>query len=274
MNLSAAYMFLKVGATGGVAQVQLSNPPVNSFSLGLRRELLAALEALEADATVQAVVLSGAHKAFSAGGDVKEFGTPHVLTYPRLTLHLHPRIEHFPKPIVAALHGYALGGGFETAMTCHGRVACADTLIALPEVGLGVIPMSGTQRLPHFVGMAAAAEMILSGARRKAAEMAPGLFDRLVAAGDTGALGAAATELARQLAANGPPFPSARLKPIDSKAANACLGALRAEPGNGDAARRGALEALQGAVDAPDFDAGMAIANRITEDLLESLPRK
>jgi enoyl-CoA hydratase len=274
MNLSAAYMFLNVSKTGGVAHVQLSNPPVNSFSLGLRQELLAVLAAVEADETVQAVVLSGANKAFSAGGDLKEFGTPHVLTHPRLTLHLHPRIEHFPKPIVAALHGYALGGGFETAMACHGRVACEDTLIALPEVGLGVIPMSGTQRLPHFIGMAAAAAMILSGTRRKAAEMAPGLFDRLVAAGDTGALLSAATDLARQLAANGAPFPSARLKPIDTKAANACLGALRAETGNGDAVRRGALEALQGAVDASDFDAGMAIANRITEDLLGSLPRK
>src|SRR5882724_10203986 len=186
----------------GIAFITLSHPPVNSFGLGLRRALLAALEDAARTPSAEAIVLSGAGRGFSAGGDIREFGTPDVLAEPRLTLHLHPYIENLEKPVVGALHGFAIGGGLETAMVCHCRVACEDTRIALPEVKLGVIPLSGTQRLPRLIEMDAAIEMILSGQTRQAHDFnGSPLFDRIVGAGDLPGLREAACGVAREILA-------------------------------------------------------------------------
>ena len=103
---------LRYAEKHGLAIITLCNPPVNSFSVSLRRTLLAALTRAKNDATIKAVILAGDGKGFSAGGDIKEFGTPDVTAEPRLTIDLHPFIETLGKPVVAALHGYALGGGF------------------------------------------------------------------------------------------------------------------------------------------------------------------
>jgi enoyl-CoA hydratase len=262
---------LRYQTNDGVVTITLSNPPVNSFSLALRRDLLAALTRAKDDASVLAVVLAGDGKGFSAGGDIKEFGTPDVVAEPRLTIDLHPFIETLGKPVVAALHGYALGGAFETAMACHGIVACADTKIALPEVTLGVIPLSGTQRLPRFLGMKDAAEMILSGQRRTAAEFPPGLFNEIVPAGDTEKLLLAATQTAHAIAAQGAPFPLARNIQLDLDDAIEALTIVQSERAPLNKASAAAIAAMKAAAEAPDFDAGMHIANLICEELLDSL---
>lgn len=262
---------LRYEVKDGVAIITLCNPPVNSFSVSLRRALLAALTQAKNDVTIHAVILAGDGRGFSAGGDIKEFGTPDVTAEPRLTIDLHPFIETLGKPVVAALHGYALGGGFETAMACHGIVACADTKIALPEVTLGVIPLSGTQRLPRYLGMLDAAEMILSGQRRNAENFPPGLFNEIIPAGDTEKLLLAATRTARAIAAQGPPFPLARNIQLDLDDAIAALTILQTEYAPLNKASAAAIAALKAAAEAPDFDAGMHIANLICEELLAGL---
>jgi 3-hydroxyacyl-CoA dehydrogenase len=255
----------------GLAIITFCNPPVNSFSVSLRRALLAALTQAKGDATIKAVILAGDGKGFSAGGDIKEFGTPDVTAEPRLTLDLHPFIETLGKPVVAALHGYALGGGFETAMACHGIVACADTIIALPEVSLGVIPLSGTQRLPRYLGMQDAAEMILSGQRRNAAQFPPGLFNEITPAGDIERLLLAAASTARAIAAQGAPFPLARHIQLDLDDAIDALTTIQSAHAPLNKAAAAAIAAMKAAAEAPDFDAGMHIANLICEELLHSL---
>jgi enoyl-CoA hydratase len=255
----------------GLAIITLCNPPVNSFSISLRRALLTALLRAKNDPTIKAVILAGGGKGFSAGGDIKEFGTPNVTAEPRLTIDLHPCIETLGKPVVAALHGYALGGGFETAMACHGIVACADTKIALPEVSLGVIPLSGTQRLPRYLGMQAAAEMILSGQRRHAAEFPPGLFNEITPAGDIEKLLAAAAATARAISAQGAPFPLARNIQLDLDHSIEALTNIQSQHAPLNKASAAAIAAMKAAAEATDFDAGMHIANLICEELLISL---
>uniref|UniRef100_UPI0018E345A0 enoyl-CoA hydratase-related protein n=1 Tax=Macromonas nakdongensis TaxID=1843082 RepID=UPI0018E345A0 len=148
---------------GGVAVVALNQPPVNSLGHALRRFIVQALDAAEADPAVRGVVLAGSDKAFSAGADVAELGTPAQLAEPIL-LTVLARVAACRKPVVAALTGVALGGGLELAMTCHGRVALASARVGLPEINLGLIPGStGTQLLPRLVGVPQALAMMLTG---------------------------------------------------------------------------------------------------------------
>ena len=261
----------------GVAFVTLRRPPVNALGLELRTALLSALQRAATEPAVLALVLCGDGRGFSAGGDLREFGTPRVLAAPRLTLHLHPIIEGFAKPIVAALHGFALGGGLETAMACHYRVACADTRIALPEVGVGVIPLSGTQRLPRLIGMAAALDMIVGARQRQAQEFAIGtLFERLVAPGDIEGLRRAAAALARAAVANGT-WPRTRDRGIDITSAQTALDAKRAAmaaDADTTEVQRLAVQAIAAVLECIDFDAGMQRANDICEALLAAQPRR
>jgi 3-hydroxyacyl-CoA dehydrogenase len=258
---------LNYEVAGGIAFITLRHPPVNSFSLALRRALLAAFERAAGEPAAEAIVLSGAGRGFSAGGDIREFGTPDVLAEPRLTMHVHPYIESLDKPVIAALHGFAMGGGLETAMVCHGRVACADTRIALPEVKLGVIPPSGTQRLPRLIGMDAAIDLILSGETRHARDFdGTPLFDRIVSASDLAALREAACEVAQEILARGRPYPLVRNRSVVSDGSRAPLAAARQS--HTGPAQQGALEALAAAAESPDFEAGMRVANAICERLL------
>jgi len=257
----------------GIAYITLHNPPVNSFNLGLRRALLAALERAGHTPAAEAIVLSGAGRGFSAGGDIREFGTPDVLAQPRLTLHVHPYIESLDKPVVVALHGFAMGGGLETALVCHGRVACEDTRIALPEVNLGVIPLSGTQRLPRLIGMDAAIDMILTANTRYARDFeGTPLFDRMVGAADVAGMRAAACEVAREILARGRPYPLVRNRNVVGEAPDVALAAARERllQSHAGAAQQGALEAIAAAAESADFEAGLRAANRICERLLAS----
>ena len=147
----------------GVAVLAFANPPVNSLSHSLRHELVEALDRAVADAAVRAIVLIGSNGSFSAGADIKEFGTPAMLKSPSL-LHVIKAFESSTKPVVAAIAGLALGGGLELALGCNYRVVQKDAKLGLPEVKLGLLPgAGGTQRLPRLVGIEAALNVIVGG---------------------------------------------------------------------------------------------------------------
>ena len=173
---------------GNVAVITLSNPPVNGLGLSTRQAFMKGLEQAEADAAVQAIVVTGAGKAFSGGADIKEFGSPKALQEPNL-LNLITALENCPKPTVAAIHSVVMGGGLELALGCHYRVAAPGTDVALPEVKLGLVPgAGGTQRLPRVIGVEAALNMIVSGEAIKSEMLAmlPGqkLFDEMASSKD------------------------------------------------------------------------------------------
>lgn len=167
---------------GSVGVIMVDNPPVNAASHAVRAGLMAALAEANADAQVQAIVLACAGRTFVAGADVKEFGQP-----PREPLlpEVVNVIEASHKPVAAAVHGTALGGGFELALGAHARIASTDAQFGLPEVKLGIIPgAGGTQRLPRLVGVPPAMEIAASGRRVNAAEAVKlGVVDR-IAKGD------------------------------------------------------------------------------------------
>lgn len=169
---------------GPVAVITLNNPPVNGLGLATRRAVAAALEQAQADPAVQALVITGAGKAFCGGADIKEFGTPQALAEPNL-LTLIELVEGCSKPVVAALNGTCMGGGLELSLGCHYRVASPGVAVALPEVKIGLIPgAGGTQRLPRAVGVETALNMIVSGepVKSEMLAMVPGqkLFDRII----------------------------------------------------------------------------------------------
>ncbi len=163
---------------GAVAVLTLQSGPVNALGTALRQGLLAAVEAAEADPAVTAIVLIGGGRMFSAGADITEFGKPQTgIGLPDLL----NRIEAVGKPVVAAIHGNALGGGLETALACHYRVAVPSAKVGLPEVKLGILPgAGGTQRLPRVVGPRKALDVIVGGSPIGAkAAAAMGLIDEL-----------------------------------------------------------------------------------------------
>jgi len=147
----------------GIAVITLNNPPVNSMSAATRVALGAALQKAEADAAVKAIVLIGSEKAFSGGAEIREFNTEKTRVSPVLP-ELNDMQDAMKKPLVAAIGGFALGGGLELALGCHYRVAAPKALLGLPEVKLGLLPGSGgTQRLPRVVPMAEAVKMMTTG---------------------------------------------------------------------------------------------------------------
>jgi 3-hydroxyacyl-CoA dehydrogenase len=168
---------------GNVAIITLDNPPVNGLGLATRQGITDGLALANQDASVTAIVITGAGKAFSGGADIKEFGSPKALQEPNL-LSVILAVENSSKPVVAAMHTVAMGGGLELALGCHYRIAAPGCSIALPEVKLGLVPgAGGTQRLPRVLGVEAALNMMVSGEPVKSELLAqlPGqkLFDKL-----------------------------------------------------------------------------------------------
>lgn len=151
-----------------IAYVTINSPPANALSTDLLKDLTFCLDQIESDLSLKAVVLKGEGKFFSAGADIKEFTSiSEAEEFQRLAKNgqeLFQRIEQFSIPIIAAIHGAALGGGLELAMACHMRVVSYKAKLGLPELTLGIIPgFAGTQRLPQLIGGAKAYEMILTG---------------------------------------------------------------------------------------------------------------
>ncbi|WP_445612829.1 enoyl-CoA hydratase [Geobacillus sp. YF-1] len=150
---------------GFVAVVTFSRPPANALSSAVLKELSALLDELETDQEVRVVLLHGEGRFFSAGADIKEFtaiaSAEQASALSRDGQLVMERIERFPKPVIAAIHGAALGGGLELAMSCHIRLVAENAKLGLPELQLGLIPgFAGTQRLVRFVGFGKAAEMM------------------------------------------------------------------------------------------------------------------
>ena len=166
---------------GPVAVITMDKPPVNSLGAALRAGIADALDQANANAAVRAIVLTGTARAFSAGADVTEFGTPNAAREPNLRVVI-AMLEDSPKPVVGAIAGQCLGGGLELAMGCHFRVASADANLGLPEVKLGLLPgAGGTQRLPRLVGLETALNMVIGGNPVAAAKLAgTALVDQIV----------------------------------------------------------------------------------------------
>src|SRR5438309_694956 len=195
-------------AQDGVALITLDRPDVlNAMNTQMRTELFEIFTRLRMDDAVKVVVVTGGgDRAFSAGADIREFLEPPTPTHfreSRKRLDFRSEMDRCPQPIIAAIRGFALGGGLEFALACDIRVASEDAQLGLTEVNLAIIPGGGgTQRLPRLVGRGRALEMILTGMRIDAREaLRIGLVERVVPA--PGLL-AAARELARALAEKAP----------------------------------------------------------------------
>ena len=191
---------------GEVALVTINSPPVNALSQAVRDGLSQGVEAAEANEAVKAIVIICGGRTFIAGADISEFGKPPAPPYLPDVL---DRIENASKPVVAALHGTALGGGFEVALTAHYRIAVPSAKCGLPEIKLGLIPgAGGTQRLPRLIGVEKALDVILSGSpfgAREAKEW--GVVDELA---EEGKLRESALAYARRLIAEKAPLRKVR----------------------------------------------------------------
>jgi len=198
----------------GIAVLVIDNPPVNALSAGVRSGLLECVRRAESDPAVKAAVLIGAGSTFVAGADIREFGKPLQGPSGRAAL---AAVESATKPVVAALHGNALGGGLELALCCHYRVALPSTNLGLPEVNIGLVPgAGGTQRLPRLVGVPTALDLILAGKPvdgRKA--QALGVVDQLVEGEGHAALLAGALAFAQRVVAEARPL--RRVRDLDDR---------------------------------------------------------
>jgi enoyl-CoA hydratase len=252
-----------------VAIVTIDNPPVNGLSHSVRQGIKAAFDGARLDDRVGAIVLTGAGKGFSAGGDIREFGTPAAIAVPALSLHVHPVIEESEKPVVAAIHGLAIGGGLETALVCHYRIAAGDTRIGLPELKLGVIPLSGTQRLPRVLGLDKAVDVILSGETRRAREYHDTrLFDQIVE-GNADSVLAAAIAFAREKIGHRP-LPRIRDLPLPDSDPQSVIERARSRIEPDDIMAQEALNAIAAAAQENSFEAGMSVARAIYNRLIAS----
>lgn len=158
---------LKWSVEDMVATIKIANPPANAISTKVLQELSRVLDEVEYDQNVRVVVIHGEGRFFSAGADIKEFTAlsteEQFSSLGKNGQQIFERMENFAKPIIAAIHGAALGGGLELAMACHFRLVSEKAKLGLPELQLGIIPgFAGTQRLPRYVGTARAAEMLLT----------------------------------------------------------------------------------------------------------------
>ncbi len=252
---------------GEVAIVTLNSPPVNALSHALRSQALEAVRAADADAGVKAIVMIGAGRGFSGGADITEFGKPPQ----KPSLHdLLDAIENASKPVIAALHGATLGGGFETALACHYRVAVPSAKVGLPEVKLGLLPgAGGTQRLPRLIGVEAALNAITTGAMIGAkAALAQGIVDEIV---DEKELQGGAVAFAKTVMGK----PLRKVRDLDDKIAPARgkpevfaeFAKANARKFRGFEAPGKCMAAIQGAVELP-FDEGMANERKLFMELM------
>jgi len=252
---------------GEVAVIALNNPPVNALGVAVRQAVWDALDKAEGDDGVKAVVLTGRGRGFCGGADIREFGKPRK--EPFLT-DLINRIEMLDKPVVAALHGSAVGGGCEVPLGCHYRVGDASAQFGLPEIKLGLLPgAGGTQRLPRIIGIAPALDMILSGdyvGAKKAREM--GFLDGII----EGDLVDGAVKFAEKLVAdsNGPR--RTRETNVDAKDAGDLFAATRkkiARRTRGLLAPEICIQAVEKSLTAP-LEEGLAFERKSFDELVQS----
>lgn len=258
---------------GGVAILAMDNPPVNGLGWDTRRGLAAGLARAIDDRAVRAIVVTGTARAFSGGADIREFNTPRATREPTLRTVI-TRLEHSPKPTVAAIEGMALGGGLELAMGMNYRVVSAKALIGQPEVKLGILPGGGgTQRFPRAAGLENAVNLIVSGALVRAKQfVATRLFDQLV----EGDVVATAVAFATRMAQKGGPYPKIRDWKVEHPNAEGFLGFARARVAAASEhypAPVKCVDAIAAAVKLP-FDEGMRIERNAFISLVNSTESK
>ncbi|WP_137132751.1 3-hydroxyacyl-CoA dehydrogenase NAD-binding domain-containing protein [Rhizobium sp. FY34] len=253
-------ILVKFDIQDGVLIASIDNPPVNAGSWGVRQGLSDAMAMASTDETIKAVVIIGAGKTFISGSDIREFGKPlHEPLVPQLI----KAIEACPKPVVAAIHGAGLGGGYEIALACDYRIAAATAVVGLPEVRLGIIPgAGGTQRLPRLTGMSRAIELISSARRVNAPEAVRlGMIDEVTAEDlRSAAIAAAKTLAGRKRLVRAMPIPSEPAEAI-AKAENAA-----SKSAKGLDSVDIALDILRRTI-SMDFDAALALEREAFETL-------
>ncbi len=253
---------------GDIGIITVNNPPVNALSQHVRRGLLDSFRQAGSDDTV-ATVLICEGRTFIAGADITEFGKP---LQPPSFLGTMEMIENLPKPAVAAIHGTALGGGLETALCCHYRIAVPSARVGLPEVTLGLLPGGGgTQRLPRLIGPEAALQVITSGAPMTASQArAAGVIDHIV---DGGELLKGARAFARRLVAEGAALRKVRdlndrVTGVDPAIFDAARQRARVERRGFEAPQR-CIDCVEAACRLP-FDEGLAKEQELFRQVLTS----
>ncbi len=272
--MTALTQSVSLDRRGRVAVITVNNPPVNALSQHVRQGLRDGVQQATADAGVGAIVIVCAGRTFIAGADITEFGKPPQAPGLHEVLDL---IEAAPKPVVAAIHGTALGGGLEVTLACHYRVGNKDARFGLPEVKLGLLPgAGGTQRLPRVVGVEKALQMIVSGDPIRADEaLRHGLIDEVV----EGDLAAAGVTFAERVVADKRPLK--KIRDLDDK-----LAATRGKPEifanfrksvarqtRGFRAPENCIKAVEAAVSLP-FPQGMQRERELFLELLNSSESK
>jgi len=255
---------------GSVAVIRFGEAPVNSFGHATRRDFVAAVEGAVSDPAVQAIVIAGNNALFSAGADIKEFGTPAMLAAPNLR-NVITAVESSPKPVVAAIEGTCLGGGLEVALGCHYRVASESAKLGLPEVKIGLLPgAGGTQRLPRLIGIENAINVIVGGepVPAKLFKGSP-LFDALISGDPLPEAIRLAAEKGAALAAGGR-LPRVRDLKVRGANIEAILGfartTIRATYPNFPAPLK-CLDAIEAAATRP-FEEGLATERQLFAELM------
>src|ERR687896_625349 len=254
----------------GIGVIPVDNPPVNAPGPGVREGIIEGVEKGNADPNVSAMVLIGAGRSFIAGADIRQSGKARAVTTRRST----DVLDDSTKPVVAAIHGYALGGGLEHALACNYRVAVPSAKVGLPEVLIGILPGGGgTQRLPRLIGPKAAMEMIVTGRHVPATEAKTlGIIDEIV---DEKDLRGAAIRYAKDVAAKRP------LPRVSEKSDR--LAEAKADPGMFEAMRKSiarkarnqkapynCIAAVEAATTAQSFEAGLEAERRLFSELENS----
>src|SRR5947208_2526923 len=255
----------------GIGVITVDNPPVNALSPGVPEGIVAAVDKGNADPAVKAMIVIGAGRSFIAGADIRQFGRgPSGTPSGRRPYDV---LDDSAKPVVAAIHGYALGGGLEIALACHYRVAVPGAKVGLPEVQIGILPgAGGTQRLPRLIGPKAAMELITSGRHVPAEEAHKlGIVDEIAPEND---LRGSAIAFARQVA---DPRPLPRIRDRDDKLAEATSDPGMFEAFRKSIARRArnqrapyaCIEAVEAACNLP-FDEGCALERKLFAEQVNS----
>jgi 3-hydroxyacyl-CoA dehydrogenase len=254
----------------GVGVITIDNPPVNALGPGVREGIIDAVARANADANVSAIVLIGAGRSFIAGADIRQFGKARPVTTGQST----KALDASAKPVVAAIHGFALGGGLEHAMACNYRIAVPGAKVGLPEVLIGILPGGGgTQRLPRLIGPKAAMEMIVTGRHVPAAEAKElGIIDDIV---DEKDLRAAAIRFAKSIASRRP------LPRVSEKTDR--LAEAKSDPGMFEAMRKSiarkarnqkapynCISAVEASTTAQSFEQGLEAERRLFAELENS----
>jgi 3-hydroxyacyl-CoA dehydrogenase len=257
---------VKYAVEDGIAVITIDNPPVNALAPGMRESIIDGISRANGDSGVDAIVLIGAGRNFIAGADIRQFGKARTLTSSVSTAAL----DASEKPVIAAIHGYALGAGLEHALACHYRIASQDAKVGLPEVAIGVIPAGGgTQRLPRLIGPEAALDIIVTGRHVRADEaLRLGIVTEVVRSDE---LRAAALGLAKRAAGA---RPLARVRDMTDRIGETSFDRARWDAARAKAAGRAkhvkaphcAIACVEATLDKP-FDEGIQLEQRLFAEL-------